>query len=98
LLRSRWQHCDELKVAVISLDAPARCAAPLERLASVECDDVLRPHRLTTGAVPHRRQGGRRDRRVHREVTEVLDKINFDGVIDDIWAIRSSGFVHPELQ
>jgi hypothetical protein len=29
---------------------------------------------------------------------DVLDKINFDGVIDDIWAIRSSGFVHPELQ
>jgi hypothetical protein len=29
---------------------------------------------------------------------DVFDKINFDGVIDDIWAIRSSGFVHPELQ
>ena len=29
---------------------------------------------------------------------EVLDRINFDGVIEDIWAIRSSGFVHPELQ
>jgi hypothetical protein len=29
---------------------------------------------------------------------DVLDKINFDGVIDDTWAIRSSGFVHPELQ
>ena len=29
---------------------------------------------------------------------DVLDKINFDGVIDDILSIRSSGFVHPELQ
>jgi hypothetical protein len=29
---------------------------------------------------------------------EVLDRINFDGVIEDIWAIRSSGFIHPELQ
>ena len=29
---------------------------------------------------------------------DVMERINFDGVIQDIWAIRSSGFVHPELQ
>jgi hypothetical protein len=29
---------------------------------------------------------------------DVMDRINFDGYIDDIWAIRSSGSIHPQLQ
>lgn len=29
---------------------------------------------------------------------DVLDKLNYDGYIEDIWAVRSSGFIHPDLQ